>query len=65
MRTVNVDENVTNATTRFIGHENKRNVGICWAKSLTGFKLDATYVNIMQHSPTFAWGLSEQLIDQL
>ena len=30
--------------------ENKRNVGICWAKGLTGFKLDATYANIMQHS---------------
>ena len=34
-------------------HENKRNVGICWAKSLTGFKLDATYANIMQQSPTW------------
>ena len=33
--------------------ENKRNVGICWAKCLTGFKLDATYANIMQHSPTW------------
>ena len=33
--------------------ENKRNVGICRAKSLTGFKLDATYDNIMQHSPTW------------
>ena len=33
--------------------ENKRNVGIGWAKSLTGFKLDATYANIMQHSPTW------------
>ena len=33
--------------------ENKRNVGICWAKRLTGFKLDATYANIMQHSPTW------------
>ena len=33
--------------------ENKRNVGICWAKSLTGFKLDATYVNIMKHNPTW------------
>ena len=33
--------------------ENKRNVGICWAKSLTGFKLDATYANSMQHSPTW------------
>ena len=32
--------------------ENKRNVGICWAKSLTDFKLDATYAHIMQHSPT-------------
>ena len=32
--------------------ENKRNVGICWAKSLTCFKPDATYANIMQHSPT-------------
>ena len=32
--------------------ENKKNVGICWAKSFTGFKLDATYANIMQHSPT-------------
>ena len=28
------------------------NVGICWAKSLTGFKLDTTYAKIMQHSPT-------------
>ena len=42
-----------NATTWFICHENKRNVGICWAKSFTGFKLDATYANIMQHSPTW------------
>ena len=25
----------------------------CWAKSLTGFKLNATYTNIMQHSPTW------------
>ena len=33
--------------------ENKRNVGICWAKRLTGFKLDATYANIMQYSPTW------------
>ena len=33
--------------------ENKRNAGICWAKSFTGFKLDATYANIMQHSPTW------------
>ena len=33
--------------------ENKRSVGICWAKSLTGFKLDATYANIMQHKPTW------------
>ena len=33
--------------------ENKRNVGICWAKSLTGFKLDAIYANIMQHSQTW------------
>ena len=33
--------------------ENKKNVGICWAKSLNGFKLNATYVNIMQHSPTW------------
>ena len=32
---------------------NKRNVGICWAKNLTGFKLDETYANIMQHSPTW------------
>ena len=32
--------------------QNKRNVGICWAKSLTGFKLDATRptsCNIIQH----------------
>ena len=33
--------------------ENKRNVGICWAKFWTGFKLNATYTNIMQHSPTW------------
>ena len=33
--------------------KNKRNVGICWAKCLTGFKLDATYANIMQHRPTW------------
>ena len=33
--------------------ENKRNVGRCWAKSLTAFKLDATHANIMQHSPTW------------
>ena len=33
--------------------ENKRNVGICWAKGLTGFKLNATYANIMQHSLTW------------
>ena len=33
--------------------ENKRNVGICWAKSLIGLKLNATYTNIMQHSPTW------------
>ena len=29
--------------------KNKRNSGICWAKSLTGFKLNATYCNIAQH----------------
>ena len=33
--------------------ENKRNVGICWAKSLTAFKLDAKNANIMQHRPTW------------
>ena len=33
--------------------ENKRNDGICWAKGLTDFKMDATYANIMQHSPTW------------
>ena len=33
--------------------ENERNVSICWAKSLTGFKLDATDANIIQHSPTW------------
>ena len=33
--------------------ENKRNYGICWAKGLTDFKMDATYANIMQHSPTW------------
>ena len=32
--------------------ENKQNVGICWAKSWTDFRLEATYANIMQHSPT-------------
>ena len=26
---------------------------LCWAKSLTGFKLDAIYANIMQHCPTW------------
>ena len=44
-----------NATARFIGQENKRNVGKYWTKSLTGFKLDwrnSTYANIVQHSPT-------------
>ena len=40
--------------------ENKRNVGICWVKSLTGFKLDATYANIMQHRPT--WCTNERNI---
>ena len=39
--------------TCFIDHENKRNVGRCWAKSLTGFKLHATCANIMQHCPTW------------
>ena len=33
--------------------ENKRSVGRCWAKCLTGYKLDAIYANIMQHSPTW------------
>ena len=40
--------------------KNKRNVGICWVKSLTGFKLDATYANIMQHRPT--WCTNERNI---
>ena len=33
--------------------ENNRNVAICWAKSFTCFKLDVTYANIKQHSPTW------------
>ena len=42
--------------------ENKRNVGICWAKSLTGFKLDATYANIMQHRPTWCTNERKMLL---
>ena len=37
--------------------ENKINTGICWAKSLTGFKLDATYANIMQRVAFVCMGL--------
>ena len=29
--------------------QNNRNVGTCWTKSLTGFKLDATSANKCQH----------------
>ena len=38
--------------------ENKRNVGICWAKRWTGFKLDATCANFMQYSPTWCTNVS-------
>ena len=52
-KTIKLITSCGNATTWFICHENKRNVGICCAKSLTGFKLDARYANIMQHSLTW------------
>ena len=37
----------------------------CWhmlGKSLTGFKLDATYANIMQHSPTWCTNERNMLV---
>ena len=41
----------------------QRNVGICWAESSTGFKLDATYAIIMQHSPTW-WENERNMLAQ-
>ena len=42
---------------RFVRSQNKRNVGSCWLKSLTGFKLCAiTRNNIQQHATGCAKG---------
>ena len=45
-----VRKRTQHVVTSFIDHENKRNVGICWAKNLTG-------LNWTQHVPT-SWNIA-------